>query len=712
MKFNRKMDRVPGLEPAARECPSQRPCRSCGDALAATEKFASRTLRSRMPSSALQQELYHNQELCDVAINVSGHDSCLRTPPGSPMTSRTTVILAHRVVIAAHSAQLRAIFASSPASPITTPTHCPVVRSVSADSMPSQNIVRYQPHRGLLKTTSAASDGADSGHGQSLGESALMEDAVFMSRPIMSIDVDDCSVVAVRSVLDFAYTGNLAVSIDRVEDLLKAACALGFKEVHQLVGEYLSRQPPAVILRLLIAAHLKRVRNSTRSSASYVEMLFSLCEERFEAVATCPELLSTPFELFHALLESHNLVLRSEELVFQAILQWVQHQKAKHPQCPDYLSILIPLVRLPFVSAQFLTYRVMPLSTHIKSAKFRDQLRRAQIYHQQMSHDASSQLNSSMSNLLSPRLYQQEPAVRLIALAQGGLAPSDVPGIESLDVGEDGQPLHLRWRTVGKRSITQHHPAVVVSEGSLYVIGGSSSNRSLDRFQSMDVLRDNGKLTTLPSMLAPRDSPAAVVFNREIYAIGGCTSGQTLDLVERFSFRLKRWCLAAPMSTPRAAAGVATNDSLIFVVGGCVGIHALSSVECYDVQENEWYSLPNMQVPRISPCVAFVDKRLMVFGGHSISHVHCSAEYYDAAARTWRTLANMLVPRTCASCVVLNGNILLAGGHDGFHRLAGIDELNLERNEWRHSPLPSLTSTDGDIGLYLVHFNYARETIC
>lgn len=675
-------------------------------------RYAFRALRSKISTSALQQELYHNQELCDVAINVVGNDR--PSPAHSPMSQTPNVILAHRVVLAAHSPQLRAIFASSPASPVTTPLHYPITRSRSVESAssPSQHTVRFRQHPGLLKLGSGTSDGADSGHGPGVEDSTVMEDAVFLSRPIMSIDVPDTAVSAVRAILDFAYTGSLSVNIDRIEELLKAAKALGFKEIEQLIRQYLSKQPPAVILRLLIAAHLKRMRNSSRSSAVYMEILFSLCEEQFEVLVTCPELLSMPFELFHALLSSNRLVLQSEELVFNTVLQWTQHQKTNHPQGPDYLTSLISLVRLPFLSPQFLTYRVAPLASIIQGSAFQDQYRRAQVHHRLVSPDPTLQLNCTMFSQYSPRMFQPEPEACLIALTFGGSAPSDVPGIEYLNLAKNGQPLHLRWRTIGRRTVSQHHPAVVMSGNVLYVIGGSSSNKSLDTFQSTDVMHDNGKWTMQPTMLARRDSPAAAVFNRDIYAIGGCTSGQTLDLVEKFSWRLKRWCLAAPMSTPRAAAGVATNDSLIFVAGGCVGNHALASVECYDVQENEWYPLPDMQVPRISPCVVFVNKRLVVFGGHSLAHVHCSAEYYDASKRVWRTLANMKAPRTCASCVVQNEKILIGGGHDGFHRLSSIDEYDLESNEWRHSSLPSLTSTDSDSAIFLVPFNGARETIC
>ncbi|XP_065177911.1 kelch-like protein 18 isoform X2 [Sycon ciliatum] len=721
--YDNKMDAVPGMEPCARTCPANSACTNCGIMQQSKGSvFCPRAVHSKVPSSVLQQELYRNQELCDVAINVTDRDMSPATPHPST-SSHSTVILAHRVVLAAHSPQLRAIFASSPASPTAvTPTRELIKRSLSAESSsPSRHrsITLSTPSTPRLfgKTSSAGSDGADSGNGFSLGgESAAgmqCDEGLSLSRPIMSIDVNDVGVNSVRTVLDFAYTGVLAITVERVENLLKAAISLGFKEVEQLVRQYLVKQPAAVVLRMLIAAHLKRLRNRLQSSAVYIEMLFSLCEEQFETITECPELMSMPFELFHALLGSNRLVLYSEECVFQTVLKWVQHHRAAQRQGPDYFSSLVSLVRLPFVSPEFLTYRILPLCDRIADPAFREQVQSALVHHRQAAPDPRLQLNCAMFHQYSPRVYQPKPAARLLAVTTGSSTPSDVPGIECLDLSKEGHSQRLNWRTVGRRLVGQSNPAVISSDNNvIYVIGGASRGKSLDTAMSTDIIHDNGKWTSLPAMLAQRDSPIATIFNKDIYVIGGCTSGQTLDLVERFSFRLRRWCLAAPMSTPRAAAGVATNDSLVFVVGGCVGGSALSSVECYDVQENEWYMLPEMQCARISPSVVFVDTRLMVFGGHNTSGVQATAEYYDAVARTWRSLPPLKTPRTCASALLQGNKVLLGGGHDGFHRLCNIDEFNLDSNEWRASSLPLLTSTDTHVSLLLIEAGAALETFC
>ena len=165
-------------------------------------------------------------------------------------------------------------------------------------------------------------------------------------------------------------------------------------------------------------------------------------------------------------------------------------------------------------------------------------------------------------------------------------------------------------------------------ETALYIVGGSShdlagpATNDLARF---DPAEDRWDL--LSPMPTAREHLGVAVASGMLIAVGGRDGSHEdpamLEATEIYDPDTDTWSIGAPMPTPRAGAGVASDGSAVYVLGGERFSDGepvtIGAVERYDPLENLWSQLPDMPVARHGVAAAVVDSSLYAIGGSTFA---------------------------------------------------------------------------------------------
>lgn len=152
-------------------------------------------------------------------------------------------------------------------------------------------------------------------------------------------------------ILDYAYCGKCAVTNENVQCLLAYADQLEVLGCVQLCCQYIvSNLDPSNCLEVLLFARHYFCKDLEEKGRRFIRHHF------LEVMKSNPDFFNlTDDELYH-ILSDDELNARSEEIVFEAIQKWVEHdpQKRKHS-----LGKLLSAVRLGLLACSFYTTKVL-----------------------------------------------------------------------------------------------------------------------------------------------------------------------------------------------------------------------------------------------------------------------------------------------------------------------------------------------------------------
>ena len=177
---------------------------------------------------------------------------------------------------------------------------------------------------------------------------------------------------AVKSLVEFAYTSRLILSLLDTENLLVASDMLQFEEVKQACCDYLQCHMDATnCLDMLSLAETHNCRKLQGAA--------QLCRDlNFSAVTKLPAFLQLSLEKVEAYLGSSYLAVDGEWEVIEAALSWLRHDI---DQRLPHLNSLLDLVRFPLLSPQCLLEQVWLEPLISASPECMELLRKALTFH-------------------------------------------------------------------------------------------------------------------------------------------------------------------------------------------------------------------------------------------------------------------------------------------------------------------------------------------
>lgn len=249
--------------------------------------------------------------------------------------------------------------------------------------------------------------------------------------------------------------------------------------------------------------------------------------------------------------------------------------------------------------------------------------------------------------------------------------------------------------------------AVVAAGDFLYIIGGSNSDGTrLDTVERVNLR--TGQASQWTKLKVARRHHRAVVTEGKIYVIGGTSGGDAgkvpLSMDERgpidsLSEELSDYAgddqPIADSLPPRMINVPPENqlkkpDSRLFAIP----YHYQSTVEIIDLATGGVTQGPAMPVAKALFGCVLVDGRILVIGGQKRKggNIFCTntTEVLDLRTLTWGKGINMPTPRRCTATLV-DGFVMVLGGYRGSKSLTTVEVFNPREKVWRR--LPELTET-------------------
>uniref|UniRef100_A0A8C9ZF00 Kelch like family member 12 n=1 Tax=Sander lucioperca TaxID=283035 RepID=A0A8C9ZF00_SANLU len=453
------------------------------------------------------------------------------------------------------------------------------------------------------------------------------------------VDIQGLTAATMEILLDFVYTETVLVTVENVQELLPAACLLQLKGVKRACCDFLEGQlDPTNCLGIRDFAE-------THTCLDLMQAAELFSQKHFSEVVQHEEFMLLSQTEVEKLIKCDEIQVDSEEPVFEAVLNWVKHnRKEREPYLPDMLEF----VRMPLLTPRYIT-DVIDAEPLIRcSLPCRDLVDEAKKFH------LRPELRSEMQG---PRT-QARLGAKEVLLVIGGKSCDNI-------------------------ARKRRYVATVSLHDRVYVIGGYDGRSRLSSVECLDYTADeDGVWYTVATMNVRRGLAGATTLGDMIYVAGGFDGSRRHTSMERYDPNIDQWSMLGDMQTAREGAGLVVASGLIYCLGGYDGLNILNSVERYDPHTGHWTSVTPMATKRSGAGVALLNDHIYVVGGFDgVSHLD-SVEVYNIRTDYWTTVASMTTPRCYVGATVLRGRLYAIAGYDGNSLLSSIECYDPVIDSW------------------------------
>lgn len=150
-------------------------------------------------------------------------------------------------------------------------------------------------------------------------------------------------------LLDFAYTSRVIISEENAESLLEASDMLQFHDVRDAAAEFLEKNiSPSNCLGMMLLSDAHQCRR-------LYEMSWRMCLLHFETLCKNEDFDNLSKDKLTELISSDELEIEDEQIVYNAIIQWVKFDLEKRVM---HLPELLKNIRLALLQSECLTEAV------------------------------------------------------------------------------------------------------------------------------------------------------------------------------------------------------------------------------------------------------------------------------------------------------------------------------------------------------------------
>ncbi|XP_008552054.1 kelch-like protein 5 [Microplitis demolitor] len=473
---------------------------------------------------------------------------------------------------------------------------------------------------------------------------------------------------ALWSLIQYCYTGCIELQEESVETLLATASLLQIDAVVKACCQFLIKQlHPSNCLGIRMFADAQGCGNLLSVAHTYTTV-------HFMEVMKNQEFLLLSADDVAKLLESDDLNIPDEEIVFQALMSWLQYDLDNRRKD---VGRLLGLVRLPLLSPVF-------IADHIDDNEiFKNERRAQELVMEALKYHL---LPERRALLQSCRTRPRKATVGQL-LSVGGM--DDHKGATSIDAFS---LCDNTWKNLASMNGRRLQFGAAVVESKLIIVGGRDGLKTLDSVERLDF--STLKWSRLPPMNTHRHGLGVAVLGGPLYAVGGHDGWSFLHTVERWDPNTQEWSLIAPMPFPRSTVGVAVLNDKLYAVGGRDTNSCLNTVDCYDPHTNKWTRCAPMFKRRGGVGVGVANGCIYALGGYDVAAKgsnacrYDSVERYDPKTDTWTMVAPMSVARDAVGVCLLGDQLFAVGGYDGQQYLTLVETYDPILNEWHQvSPL-------------------------
>nr|XP_006636179.2 PREDICTED: kelch-like protein 38 [Lepisosteus oculatus] len=442
------------------------------------------------------------------------------------------------------------------------------------------------------------------------------------------------------SIIDYVYTGCIAITMELVLPLMQAASMLQYPRLFDACSAFLQEQlsPDNCLsmIRLSEILHCESLRAKAREVA--------VCS--FSDVTASEDFRELSLSELEGYLGDDRLCAE-EEQVFETLLAWIHHDPFSRKGA---IHNLFQKVRLRHVHPTYLfqfiandpLIQASPLCTDIIES-----VRRLMF---SVSAKCARELRPQWA---APRRYPCQEMLVVVA----GRKNNQQTSREALLYDDRTR----RWQWLAKLPLRLYKASFACLHGILYVLGGLVVN-GRDSAVSSSVytfsLKSNQWRAADP-MLKPRYAHQSVSYLNFIFVLGGIGPGrQVSSSVERYNSMFNLWEVVAPLPTAVLHPAVAAADQRIYVFGGeDVMQNPARLIQVYHISRNMWSRLETRMVKNVCAPAAVIEDKIYIIGGYTRRMVA-----YDIKTNKFVKCAQMRERRMHHGATVIDSKLYVTGG--------------------------------------------------
>lgn len=364
-----------------------------------------------------------------------------------------------------------------------------------------------------------------------------------------------------KRIIEYVYSGELEINTDNAQELLAAASLFQYPRVVQACCDFLMKHLHCSnCLGIENFAHMHSCDRLSEDARKFAI-------ENFSAVIRQEEFLELSFDRILFYVRSDLIDVRTEEDVFEAVVEWTDHDIDNRR---DKFMKLLEHVRLQTVKLEYLENEVAKNALVKCSDRCMDMVEDAKTFHESKLADSGScNRRRSLETLPRPSTVAKETLVVV-----GG-------GTRSVEMYEAHKN---KWMYLAESNFLHTlYYSIASHQNAIYVTGGITDGQIVSTVNKFDAAC---KLwSDVTDMLAPRAQHTSSSLGSKLYILGGITlKGNEIRPVEdidAYDSATKQWTRAGHCPYPRKLATLVPYNNSLIELGGTQRDIKVRTIESY-----------------------------------------------------------------------------------------------------------------------------------
>lgn len=444
--------------------------------------------------------------------------------------------------------------------------------------------------------------------------------------------LDDVNPSILDMIIQYLYSAEIDLNDDNVQEIISVANRFQIPSVFTVCVNYLqnklSMSNCMAIFRMGLVLGCPRLAVAARN---YIA-------DRFELLYKDEEFLKLAAHELFAIIGGDTLNVEKEELVFEAVMAWVRHDKEK---------------------------RIKVLGDAFNCVRFR--LLPEKYFHDKVETDDIIKADQELQKKL-----------QIIKDAFQGKLP-EKPKKKEGEEGEGGEEEDSQFP--GFLNDTRR---LGMFTRDLIVMINDTAAVAYD-------VNENECFLVAMSDQVPRNHVSITSQKNQLFILGGLfVDEENKDVPLQCYFYVldplaSEWVALPPMPSPRCLFNIGESENLLFAVAGkdLQTNESVDSVLCYDIEKMKWNETKKLPLKIHGHAVISHKGLVYCIGGKTDDNKALNKMFaYNHKQAEWRELAAMKTPRAMFGAVIHKGKIVVAGGVNEEGLTAACEAYDFGTNKW------------------------------
>ncbi|KAI0226983.1 Kelch-like protein 21 [Lamellibrachia satsuma] len=449
------------------------------------------------------------------------------------------------------------------------------------------------------------------------------------------------------NIVDYMYTGEIQLTVDNVESLVKAGDLLQLGCLKYTCEDFMASQVKlhnfVEYYRFALLYRLDQLQKVTK------QFVFAA----FKTVALTPEFKELTCRELIEFIKDDDVNVEDEDIVFDAVLSWVRHDLDNRKSS---LQMILEHVRLPYCTSNYLW--------HIKEAYDLLTTKSFEYIHEAMAFQADPVRQHQIFSCRTVPRNNFRMKSCLLTVGVWNYASNCL-----LYYKDDTNSWESLMELPG--SVGNLYNVCCVDRGVLLIC--ERKRYGSDKCWLFDL--DTKKLEEIPHFPYMQPTHRRVSLRNCVYVVGGFSRRRN---VLRFDLKTKQTSFEPELPQAVNDPMVVTYNNKIFVIGGQnENKETLCCAQVFDTTRRQWSTLTDMPDVCENGSAVTLNDSIYVVGGFNRTCLK-----YDPTSDNWTKLNQPRQSHGNAPAVVWRGSILVAWGDDSTKKPPGIERYDPLTDTW------------------------------